>query len=307
MVTRFKLTENKLKKLVICIPVHGFSLALEKALISINRYIRVLCEEQKIDCLLLISNSGTDLVNIQNYWQGKYEIIKVPPDYYWGASVQSLFVLAQQHHPSHVLLMNHDVVLMENAWAELLTAMSNVSNTILSAVSIILNTEIVENAGFKYTNKSLPFLNLYLNEHINSLPKSSYQVDALNGRFVLFPANAANPDFLLPFLIPHYFADTVLSVRARRSGFSLTVIPTAIVCADRSDTESKKARERCDSITGTYNCLFKPYSYRYIWGNFWGQLLLVDSFTLGIVVSAKYTLLRIGKSLFELLRIIKPA
>jgi GT2 family glycosyltransferase len=292
------------KKLVICIPVHGFTSALENVVKSIDKYIRAACDADCTECFLLISNSGSN-INIQDYWKGKYEIISVPSNYYWSAAVQTLFVAAKQHCPTHILLMNHDIVLLPNSWIELIKVVPEYPKSILSGISIFLNTEKVENAGFKYTNNSLPFLTPYQDESLDCLPKKSYQVDALNGRFVLFPLDAANPLFLLPSLIPHYFADTVLSVKARREGFALTIIPTCIICADQSDYDFKKARANCSNIKGFLNTLFQPYSYRYILGNLYGQLLLVDNPVLGLIASVKYTALRIGKSIAELSGIIQ--
>jgi GT2 family glycosyltransferase len=292
--------------LTICIPVHGSSLALEKALESIERYVRTYCVDNQIECSLLIANSKGDDICVERYWHGNYKVISIPPSYYWSGAVKSLFIASQQTDPSHILLMNHDITLMPDSFTELIKVIQENPNSVLSSVSVVMGTSIVENAGFQYTNRSLPFCDLYADESHDKLPKQTYNVDALNGRFILLPASSADPNFLLPFLVPHYFADTVLSTKIRRSGFLLTIVPSSIILSDQSDTEFKLFRNRCNSMKGLYNCLLKPYSYRYVWGNLWGQFLLVDNPILGIIASLKYTSLRIGKSVFELVRIIEP-
>jgi GT2 family glycosyltransferase len=295
---------TKLKKLVICIPVHGKSDALIKSLQSIDKYVRLVCQEKGICCVLLISNSG-EKIDIGDYWQGESKIIQVPSNFYWGASVKSLFAEAREYKPTHVLLMNHDILLIPTSFSSLLDNIPNHPNSILSSISVVLETKKIENAGFQYVNNSIPFLNVYMDSLYDELSAHSYQVDALNGRFLLFPFEAANPEYLKPFFVPHYFADTVLSVLARRAGFPLVVVPTAMIWSDQSDTEFKRARTRCSSIRGFYNCLFKPYSYRYIWGGLWGQIFLVDNLAQGLFVSLKYTSLRIAKSVCELIGIVK--
>jgi GT2 family glycosyltransferase len=297
--------EVELKKLVICIPVHGESDALKKSLISINEHVKSFCCKKDIDCILLISNSGQD-INIDQYWQGELKVVKSPSSYYWGASVRVLFAAAKYYEPTHVLLMNHDILLTSTSFSTLVDAISENPKSVLSSISVVLDTKKVENAGFKYINNSLPFLNVYIDSSCEDLPIYPYQVDALNGRFVIFPSDAANPNYLKPRLVPHYFADTMLSVLARRAGFPLVVVPKSIIWSDQSDTEFKRARARCNNIQGLYNCLFKPYSYRYIWGGFWGQLFLVDNKMRGLLVSSKYTVLRVVKSVFELLGIVDP-
>jgi GT2 family glycosyltransferase len=292
---------SDVKKIAICIPVHGDSVPFQNALKSIDINVRPICTQIGIECILLVANSGSSISIVDSYWQGESKVISIPSDFYWAGAVRQLFISAQEYCPSHVLLMNHDVTLLSNSFIELINSVPTHPQSIVSAVSIIEEINQVENAGFQYTRGSIPFTNPFFESSISDLPHKSYTVDALNGRFVLFPALAANPSFLMPSLVPHYFADTVLSTKARRAGFKLNIIPTARVVADRSDDNIKKSRESCNSITGTYNCLFKAYSYRYVWGNLWGQFFLVDNPISGLYVSLKYTLLRIGKSIFELI------
>jgi GT2 family glycosyltransferase len=294
---------KNISKIAICVPIHGDSAAFQRALKSIDVYILSVCEERGLDCILLVSNSGSETL-LEPYWHGQSRIIKVPNNFYWAGAVKTLFLSAQEYSPSHILLMNHDIELLPNSFINLIDSLPNHPDSIVSSVSLIKNSNEVENAGFKYTKYYLPFDNPFIGTFAEDLPREDYNVDALNGRFVLFPASVANPNFLMPSFVPHYFADTVLSAMARRSGFSLTVIPNSRIIADRSDTEFKQARERCDSLLGVFNCLFKPYSYRYIWGSFWGQIFVVDNIFIGVIVSTKYTTLRIIKSILQLIRIL---
>jgi GT2 family glycosyltransferase len=294
------------KRLVVCIPVHGISQPLERALKSINEHVGKECLKKGIHCTLMISNSKScQSLNVSDYWQGEYKVLPVPLDYYWGAAVKTLFAAAKKYDPTHILLMNHDVVVTSNAFTELLKAIPDNPHSVLSSISVVMGTNRIENAGFRYTNNSIPFLNLHINQPYEDVLSAPYEVDALNGRFLIFPSDAANPNYLFPHLVPHYFADTALSSVVRRAGFKLLVVPTSKVLSDQSDTEFKKARSCCNDLASLYSCLFKPYSYRYIWGSFWGQILLVDNLFLGIPSSLKYTLLRIFKSIFELLGFAK--
>lgn len=291
--------------LVICIPIHGHSIQLEKCLLSIDQNIRTKHSEHLSSCTLLLSNSGGD-TRINSFWKGDYKVISNPSSYYWCAGVKSLFIEAQKYKPTHLLLMNHDVLLFPDTFAYLIKYATQFPSYILSSVSIAGSPCIVENAGFNYTNGSLPLITPYANESCELLPSEPYRVDLLNGKFVLFPACAANPNYLYPELVPHYFADAVLSGKARMNGYPLLVIPNSKVASDQSDREFKLIRQRCQSLKGIYNCLFMPYSYRYLWGSFWGQILLSQNTIRGYVFSTYFTAGRIAKSFLELLRIIDP-
>lgn len=295
---------SDVKKIAVCIPIHGDSIPFQNALSSIETNVRGVCDQTCIECILLVANSGDSNVEIDLYWKGAYKIVPVPSNFYWAGAVKQLFTLAREYSPSHILLMNHDITLFPESFTELIESIPNHPRSIVSSVSIIKNSNKVENAGFKYTKYYLPFDYPFMGTFAEDLPREDYNVDVLNGRFVLFPASVANPNFLMPFFVPHYFADAVLSAMARRSGFSLTVIPNSRIIADRSDTEFKQARERCNSLLGVFNCLFKPYSYRYIWGSFWGQIFVVDNVFIGVIVSIKYTTLRTIKSLLQLIHIL---
>ncbi len=294
-----------IRSIAVCIPVHGASQALTNSLRSIDVYIRQWCESRNISCSLLVANSGSSL-DLSKDWKGNCEIFQVPSNYYWGAAVQFLFEKAQSLDLTHVLLMNHDVLVEAESLANISELLLQYPNAVISAVSVTGVDRKIENAGFLYRNGTLPFSNPYLEDSLNSLPSQPYQVDSLNGRFVLFPAAAANPEFLVPNLVPHYFADTLLATKARRSGFPLVIATKSFVFSDQSDTEFKRSRQRCDTLQGLYKCLFEPYSYRYIWGNFWGQYMLVDNPMLGLAASLKYTLGRVIKSVLECSRILNP-
>jgi GT2 family glycosyltransferase len=291
---------SDVKKIVICIPIHGDSIPFQNALKSIETNIRSVCDQMGIECILLVANSGDSNVKIDLYWKGVGKVITIPSSFYWAGAVKQLFISAREYSPSHVLLMNHDITLFSTSFTELVESIVNHPQSIVSAISLIVESKRVENAGFQYTKGSIPLTNPFAKSLLSDLPIDSYTVDALNGRFVLFPTVAADPNFLTPNLVPHYFADSVLSTKARRSGFKLTIIPSSIIAVDYSDTEFKKARECCNTIRGTYNCLFKPYSYRYMWGNLWGQFFLIDDPIKGLYASLKYTFLRAVKSIFEL-------
>jgi hypothetical protein len=297
--------EISCKKLAICIPVHGNSVALEQSLTQLELYVRQPAAAKGIDCVLLVSNSG-GTIDVSSYWHGEHKVLSVLSHYYWGASVQALFIEAQSHRSTHLLLMNHDINLLPDSLNNLLEASIEHPQSVLSSVSLVTAKNVVENAGFNYTNGAFPLTNLYMNENPEKLPPLPYTVDALNGRFVLFPSEAANPDYLKPSFVPHYFADAALSVKVRRAGYPLVVVPNSIVLSDQDDTEFKRSRTRCDTLAGFYNCLFQPYSYRYIWGSFWGQIFIVDNLLLGILSSFKYTSLRVAKSVLELFRVIQP-
>lgn len=296
---------NFIDNLVICIPVHGYSKSLENSLQSIDLYIRRKCREKGITCTLLLANSGSEL-SIEPFWHGDYHIIDVSSRCYWSGGVKALFIEAKKYSPTHILLMNHDILLLSESFSELMKYAEKSPDSVLSSVSVIGKPYQIENAGFCYTNGTLPLKTPYVEEQCHVLPEYPYPVDLLNGRCVLFPALAANPKFLCPFFVPHYFADAVLSAKARRNGFSLLVVPESKIFSDQSDTEFKRLRQRCSNFMGTYNCLFKPYSYRYLWGGFWGQILLSDNLVLGFVLSCKYTVGRLFKSLLELLGIVDP-
>ena len=297
-------SSNCVDKLVVCIPVHNPSKELISALKSIDAYVLAWCKVQNVVCTLLITNSGMP-INIGNYWQGDYEVFQVPSDFYWSAAVQFLFTKAKVYEPTHVLLMNHDVLAESTSFTEIIALLLQYPKAVISSVSLTGSDRRVENAGFLYSNGALPFTNPYFGQPYQSLPSDPYQVDALNGRFVLFPVEAANPDFLIPYLVPHYFADTLLSANARRSGFLLVIAPKSLIFSGQNDTKFKRDRQCCDSLQGLYRCLFAPYSYRYIWGNFWGQLMLSDNFLLGLMMSLKYTSGRLIKSFLEYSRILK--
>ncbi|WP_299416247.1 hypothetical protein [Acaryochloris sp. IP29b_bin.148] len=294
-----------IQNLVICIPAHNPSQELVNALKSIDTHVRAWCRDQNIICTLLITNSGVP-ININGYWQGDFKIFKVPSHFYWSAAVQFLFTQAKSFNPTHILLMNHDILAESTSFLEIVELLSKYPKAVISSISVTSRDRIIENAGFLYKNGALPFSNPYCEKPCKSLPKEPYQVDSLNGRFVLFPVEAANPNFLVPHLVPHYFADTLLSANARRNGFSLVIAPKSIIFSAQHDTEFKRSRQRCDTLQGLFRCLFTPYSYRYIWGGFWGQLMLADNFILGVIISIKYTSGRIIKSFLEYFGIITP-
>lgn len=285
---------------MICIPVHGTSQCLWDALSALWLEIQAVGLQDRV--VLVISNSGEDFPDYIP-WGGIYKIIKVPPTYYWGAAVQTLFSVAQSQGASHVLLMNHDVIPQPGALQELLTVSFSNPQAVVSAISIVKGVDRVEAGGYLNQNRTYQVV-LYRNEHPNALPTLPYEVDALNGRFVMFPIQAAEPHFLIPYLIPHYFSDTVLTTRARRHGYRLIVVPKAKVLSDVSDKEFKNARQRCDSLKGLYAALFKPYSSRYILGGFFGRLLLADNPILGLILAIWSTSLRTVKACLEYLGVI---
>jgi GT2 family glycosyltransferase len=287
-------------KLIICIPAHGPSQQLRDALSALWLEIQTVGLQDR--AVLLVSNSGVDLSGCIP-WKGTHKIIKVPSTYYWGAAVQTLFQVARSQNASHVLLMNHDVILQLGALQELLMVSYSNPQAITSAVSIVMGGDRVESGGYLNQNRTYQKV-LYQNEHPDALPTLPYEVDALNGRFVIFPIQAADPYFLMPHMIPHYFADTVLTTHARRSGYRLLVVPKARVLYNTSDKEFKNARQRCDSLKGLYAALFKPYSTRYILGGFFGCLLLADNPVLGLILAIWSTSLRTVKACLEYFGVI---
>lgn len=283
-------------RLIICIPTHGWTVALEKTLIALKEY-----QDSRVkNSHLIISNSGLDFKN-EIIWNGKKTIIKLKNEDYWTNSVAALYQESNKYEYTHLLLMNHDCMPKKPCLIKLLDYVEKNENVILH--SVLAYQDRPYTIWWAGNNKIVNYL--YRNKPLSKLPKRPYKIASAMGQCLLIPKDAVNNDYLHKDLFPHYFGDTVQTSCMRRAGFPLYIIPDAIAYVDLSDFKQKRERVNGKTWQGLFNALFKTYSHRNIKALFFSQIYQRDFLPLGIFYGISMVVVRIGETLLEKMGFMK--
>jgi len=219
------------RKLLIAIPAHGWSLALEETVTSIRKNVCGLHND--VEIVITNSHNRLPLKGFEDITE-----IMIPSDYYWTGAVQVIYDKFHELKYSYLLLMNHDCSLDKNCINELINFIERHPRTVCHALLLYKSTSVVWWGGTIHKCfRRLFFINH--NRHYLKVGPTPYETDSMMGQCMLMPAEAVRKEYLHLDKLPHYYADSVQTCEMRKNGFKLFIIPKAIAFTDQSDAVSK--------------------------------------------------------------------
>jgi GT2 family glycosyltransferase len=258
-------------RIAVCIPAHGFSEKLSKAIGSIRGCIGKNIPEFHI----IVSNSGPEFK-----CDDDVTILCVDSDDYWVGAVAKLYEYCQMSGGyEYVLLMNHDCYLDANCLSEMMAFVKGRADLVVH--SLLCYTEDPERVwwGGSIAKCMSHYEWLYGDTLIQMIPSDPYEIDSAMGQCLLMPIRAAQSKYLHPLLLTHFYGDPVQSVEMKRDGFKLYMIPSAIAYTDQSDQfERTKSLDSVKSYKELYKLFFQPYSRFSLKTIFWGEYFLQECF-----------------------------
>ncbi len=221
------------KKLLVAVPAHGWSFALNNTIASIESNLNC----SKISADILITNSGECFG--ENSRSGVTELL-IPPNFYWTGAVCVIYEKFLQSNYKFLLLMNHDCSVSDGCIQELIKFADNNPMSVCHAITLYKDTDVIWWGGtFHKCLKRTSFIGQNL--RLNDIEAKAIPTDSMMGQCLLLPRQAVDISYLHVDKLPHYFADSVQTCEMRRRGFKLYVIPSAVAYSDQSDCCKKKA------------------------------------------------------------------
>lgn len=205
---------------------------------------RLTLTQTLIDCLrrqvvdqpikvIVVDDGSTDGTSIWLSQQPDIETLNGTGNLFWGGAVDLAVRHIQKQGDSDdwVLLMNNDTTVASDFVQQMIDAALAHAP---AAVGCVIR-DITIGARLLSIGARLDPWRLLVRDIIDVRDETAssgvtISVDALSGRGTLFPLPALRTvGGLRPRLLPHYLADYELSVRVRKSGWSLFVVKTASV------------------------------------------------------------------------------
>ena len=222
----------------VIIPVHGWSKQLFTCLQSLDN-------QKNIDLHIVVVNSSDYFSSDCFSSEHQLDIITVPSSFFWSEAVNTglSFINHIANYFDHILLLNNDVILSAQLISSLVSfSNENYQNSIVSPLSLdksdcstICKTGTIIDSWFLNQTKH-PFVNqLFVPQSFSQA--HSLEVDILTARCLLVPIKIfRSVGFMNTSLYPQYCADDDFSVRVKRKGFSVTLLPN-LYCLLEADND----------------------------------------------------------------------
>jgi GT2 family glycosyltransferase len=254
------------------IPVFN-RLALTQALIACLRR-----QTSNHDLRILVVNDGsTDGSADWLATQSDIDVLQGDGSLFWGGAVD----LAVRHlqvsaaSDDWVLLMNNDTTVGNDFVQQLLDAALIHAP---AAVGSVIRDE-ADHAHLLSIGANVDAWRLLTRDILNTdgskVNASVVEVDALSGRGVLFPmAGLIAAGGMRPRVLPHYLADYEVSVRVRKSGWRLLVLPVAVAYSSDDFGSARRALTWRDKFFSVRSPLYLPALLVFWWeASSWMQRL----------------------------------
>ena len=221
----------------IIIPVHNRLSHTIDCLDSITRNVK-----SKYS-MTIIDDGSTDETSV--YLNNNYpnvDIVKGDGNLFWTGSMRAGVerVLKKAKESDFIMSLNNDVILTEGSIEELLKEAKKYRKSLYGSLSlsirdkdtIITSGTIVKSWVFNITS------HIYSsNSYIDLRDYTPVEVDILTGRSVLYPVelfkdigNFDSENF------PHYGGDDEFTIRAKKFGWGLSIVPKSTVYIDQNAT-----------------------------------------------------------------------
>lgn len=247
----------------VVVPVFN-RLSLTQALVSCLRR-QALNESLRI---LIVNDGSSDGTADWLAAQADIDVLVGDGSLFWGGAVDLAVRHLQTQAASEdwVLLMNNDTTVGEDFVQRLLDTATVHSP---AAVGSVICDE-ADHARLLSIGANLDAWRL-LTRDILDTDKSKataavVEVDALSGRGVLFPmAGLIAAGGMRPRALPHYLADYEVSVRVRKAGWRLLVLPAAAVYSGDDYGSTRRALSWRDKLFSVRSPLYLPALLVFWW------------------------------------------
>ena len=183
--------------------------------------------------ILIVDDGSTDGTDAWLAMQNDIEVLNGDGSLFWGGAVDLALrhLRARADTKDWVLLINNDATITQDFTRNLLDAAQAYAPAAVGSVirdkddrTRLMSIGPCINAWRFLTRDFLD------STRVRSVPNAVMKADALSGRGALFPmVSLIAAGGMRPRILPHYLADYELSLRVRKSGWQLFILPTVAV------------------------------------------------------------------------------
>lgn len=269
-------------KIYIIIPTYNRRQLLKQCLKSLNNQT---CQNFQVLVVVDGSTDGT-LEMLKNEYQA-VDFIIGNGNWWWTKSVNEGIKNAIKENPTHILLLNDDVVLPDNYIQEIYKAIDeNKTNVLINVAAKDIHTKDWSYLGLEknWSNplKSISYLNTYKSD-----PPKYIESSLLYGRGLIVPVSVFSEiGFFDEKSFPQAMADSDFSLRAKRAGYTLIITTMAYLYShtkenDRKHFESNYSFKnfflRLISIRSSSNLIYLlKYNYRHCPKKYFFQYSIIN-------------------------------
>lgn len=218
--------------------------------------------------ILIVNDGSTDGSAEWLAAQSDIDVLLGDGSLFWGGAVDLAVRHLQAKAASEdwVLLMNNDTIVADDFVQRLLDAALTHAP---AAVGSVIRDE-ADHAHLLSIGANVDAWRLLTRDILDidqtKATASVVEVDALSGRGVLFPmAGLIAAGGMRPRALPHYLADYEVSVRVRKSGWRLLVLPTAAVYSGDDYGSTRRALSWRDKFFSVRSPLYLPALLVFWW------------------------------------------